>query len=158
MKDQYCKTPGHYSHNCYCWFGKEGAAFGRNFVSNDQKIIGKPEVDLELTNPVSRDRIWRTGSGGSQHITSDKKSITNYLTFESMVRVKLVDDSTLDSYENGKCINLFLIALRRSIISEWCYFCTKTTKKLFSLSLVIENDAIVKFKEKTCGATIHDKK
>ena len=78
-------------------------------MSNDPEGIKKSEVALKLTNPVPRDAEWLNDSVASQHMTPYKRSIPNYSTFESTLRVKFPDDICIYCILMEKGVYIFVV-------------------------------------------------
>ena len=165
-KCHYCKIPGHFARDCYKKKNdlrkKEGhvklAKSEVESIVQTDKIDQSAEVALKSSNHI-KDANWWIDSGASQHMTPEKKSLDDYSPFETPLKVKLADDSILNSYGKG---NVHLTVLndddKVNIVLKNVLFVPKLQNKLFSLPSITEKGAAVEFKGEACGITIDGKK
>ena len=76
--------------------------------STQESEDDNPKIALSAGGLSSTENDWWIDFGASQHMTSSKKGMTDYVTFRNPLHVKLADDSVWLAY--GKC-NLHLSVL-----------------------------------------------
>ena len=125
-------------------------------ANSDENSIGKlEEIALKSSSQIKYADLW-VDSGASQQITPQKKSLNDYSTFETPL--KLADDRVLYTYGKG---NVHLTVLngndKINIISKDVLFVLKLQNKLFPLPSITRKGVIVEFKGKASEITIDGK-
>ena len=162
FKCHYCKRKGHYARDCY----KKKADTAKNSQQKGE-AVGKFVADIDTTDRAvalissrnSNKSSWWIDSGASQHMTYDRKTISDYVKFEKPMLVRLADDSTLNCYGKG---NVHLTvkdnAENVNILLKDVLYVPKLQNKLFSLPSIIDKGAVVQFKGQHCEILIDEKK
>ena len=91
-------------------------------------------------------------------MTHEQKSLDDYSSFETPVKVKLSDNSVLNAYGKGKVHLTILNGNEKvNIVLTDVLFVPKLQSKLFSLPVITEKGVAVEFKDKACGITLDGK-
>ena len=138
-KCHYCKKPGHYSRDCYKRKNdlKKKESLDAKIVTEDENSDNQPHEIALKSSAQSKGPDWWIDSGASQHMTQEKKSLSNYSPFEQPRHVKIADDHILYAYGKG---NAYLTVLngdeKLNITLKDVLFVPKLQSKLFSVPTV----------------------
>ena len=162
VKCFYCKKKGHFAKDC---FKKKADAKkapqheSANRVESIQESgIENPEIALAACGIPSKQNDWWIDSGASQHMTPDKKGLSDYQSFRNPLQVKLADNSVLLSYGKGNLhLSVFDGTEKVNITLSDVLFVPKIQNKLLSLPSMTEKGAEVHFKGQFCKVIIDGK-
>eukprot|EP00794_Sanderia_malayensis_P014955 gene14955-biopygen12465 len=136
----YCKKPGHFARNCYKkksdLKGKSGHASANiattieesksKSLSSEIEIPQAEEIALTAGDvPTGKDNWW-IDSGATQHMTSDKKQMTDYVAFKKTTTKKGVEVQ----FKGQSC---------KVVINDKVYNIGHKHGKLYKLNLEPEN-------------------
>lgn len=146
-KCHYCKKPGHYARDCFKKKSdqkKENA----NFANDDH------DNELALKSSEVNEDEWWIDSGASSHMTRNLKSLRNYSSFETPIKVKLADDHVLNAFGKGN-VHLTILSKNEKVktVLHDVLYVPKIQNKLFSLSYLTDKGVDVQFKGKDCDIT-----
>ena len=118
-------------------------------ANGDKNSINKPDKIALKPSSQIKNSDWWINSGASQHMTPEKKSLDDYSTFETPLKVKLADDIVLHVYGKG---NVHLTVLndndKINIVLKDVLFISKLQNKLFSLPLITKKELLSNSKVK----------
>eukprot|EP00794_Sanderia_malayensis_P011707 gene11707-biopygen9383 len=168
----YCKKPGHFARNRYKkksdLKGKSGHASANiattiaesksKSLSNKIEIPQAEEIALTAGDvPTGKDNWW-IDSGATQHMTSDKKQMTDYVAFKKPLQVRIADNTVLHAYGKGTISLLVHDGNEKLNMSlKSVLYVPKIRNKLLSLPSMTEKGVEVQFKGQSCKVVINDK-
>ena len=91
LKCQYCKRTGHFARDCFKKKNDLKKKTSANVAKSDHKTA-TDEIALKSLNE-NEEGDWWIDSGATQHMTPERKTFTNFATFEKSLKVKLGNDS-----------------------------------------------------------------
>eukprot|EP00794_Sanderia_malayensis_P011867 gene11867-biopygen9507 len=167
----YCKKPGHFARNCYKkksdLKGKSGHASANiattiaesksKSLSSEIEIPQAEEIALTAGEvPTGKDNWW-IDSGATQHMTSDKKQMTDYVAFKKPLQVRIADNTILHAYGKGTVSLLVHDGNEKLNMSlKSVLYVPKIRNKLLSLPSMTEKGVEVQFKGQSCKVVIND--
>eukprot|EP00794_Sanderia_malayensis_P011553 gene11553-biopygen9222 len=127
-------------------------------LSSEIEIPQAEEIALTAGEvPTGKDNWW-IDSGATQHMTSDKKQMTDYVAFKKPLQVRIADNTVLHAYGKGtipllvhdgnETLNMSL----KSVL-----YVPKIRNKLLSLPSLTEKGVEVQFKGQSCKLVINYK-
>ena len=147
LKCHYCQKKGHFARDCYKK-KKDMKTSSANVVKDENETV--EELALKSSNDSSKGNWW-IDSGATQHMTFQKDDIENYTTFKAPLKVKLADDSTVNSYGKGQVrLSLSSEDGKVNLVLKEVLFVPDLQNKLFSLPTVTGQGTSVEFKGSKC--------
>ena len=162
VKCFYCKKKGHFAKDCFKKKADAKKAPQHESANRVESIqvsgVENPEIALAACGIPSKQNDWWIDSGASQHMTPDKKGLSDYQSFRNPLQVKLADNSVLLSYGKGNLhLSVFDGTEKVNITLSDVLFVPKIQNKLLSLPSMTEKGAEVRFKGQSCKIMINDK-
>ena len=146
-----CHKKGHFSRNCPNRKFVEANNYGR--VAH---VEFTPEFALE-TGGDCIDKHWWIDSGASQHMTSDKCELINYIEFDNPSQINLADNSALFAYGKGNVqLTIYSNSMKHDIELTNVLYVPKIQTKLLSLP-AMDQGITVQFKENSCIFYVNNK-
>ena len=100
---------------------------------------------------------WWIDSGASQHMTPERKEMTNYENFKIPLKIKLADNSTVLAHGKGKVkLSVYDGTKRVNVTLHDVLYVPKIRNKLLSLPTITGKGAEVHFKGHNCKIMIKD--